>query len=352
MGYKPKVDMYNNRELNDTSQQEIALSATQNLEGYSSEDMASSEERAEELRKFYVQSRLPEGFYYDEDGWLNFQKEMPEKDQEQSIKICSHIEVIARSRDQYAENHGRLLMFPDPDGVMHKWLMPMELLAGDGMAYRQELLSKGLIIAPVKSARQLLTTFIQISAPDRTVRCVNQTGWNEDRTAFVLHDKTIGQAGSESIILQTNSALSATHKSMGNLSEWKEIPRLCLGNSRLIFALSAAFAGPLLLLLGAENGGIYFRGGSSSGKTTCLRVAASVWGGVDYMQQWRATANGLEGIAVAHNDGLLCLDEMGQIDPAEIGNVAYMLANGIGKTRADKLGDSRKRKNFFFLLEK
>lgn len=64
------------------------------------------------------------------------------------------------------------------------------------------------------------------------------------------------------------------------------------------------------------------------------------------MQQWCATANGQEGTAAAFNDYLLCLDEMGQIDPSELGNVAYMLANGVGKTRADKLGDSRRRKQW------
>ncbi len=51
----------------------------------------------------------------------------------------------------------------------------------------------------------------------------------------------------------------------------------------------------------------------STGKSTVLRVASSVWGGFDYLQSWRATSNGLEGIAAAHNDSLLCLDEIGEI---------------------------------------
>ncbi|KGK10100.1 membrane protein [Vibrio navarrensis] len=56
---------------------------------------------------------------------------------------------------------------------------------------------------------------------------------------------------------------------------------------------------------------------------------------------WRATANGLEGTALAHNDALLALDEMGEVDPKEAGDVAYMLANGQGKTRAGKYGEMR-----------
>jgi uncharacterized protein (DUF927 family) len=39
-------------------------------------------------------------------------------------------------------------------------------------------------------------------------------------------------------------------------------------------------------------------------------------------------------IAEAHCDTLLCLDEMGQVEAREAGDIAYMLANGFGKGRA------------------
>ncbi|WP_457589305.1 DUF927 domain-containing protein, partial [Legionella pneumophila] len=47
---------------------------------------------------------------------------------------------------------------------------------------------------------------------------------------------------------------------------------------------------------------------------------------------WRSTTNGLEGLAALHNDGLLILDELSQMDPREAGEAAYLLANGQGKT--------------------
>jgi uncharacterized protein (DUF927 family) len=106
--------------------------------------------------------------------------------------------------------------------------------------------------------------------------------------------------------------------------------------------LSAAFAGPLADVAGEESGGIHLRGGSSSGKTTALKVAASVWGDPNsYPRLWRATANGLEGLAALHNDGLLILDELSQIDPREAGEAAYLLANGQGKARASRTGAAR-----------
>lgn len=313
------------------------------------DDEALSAARAEELDQLLPEIALPSGFHYEED-WLVFQKESNKENPPDPVRICSRLEVVARTRNQEGENHGRLLRFPDSDGVVHLYSMPMELLAGDGSEYKQVLLSKGLLIAPGTFAKQQLVTFIQTSLPAKTIRCVEQIGWNKERTAFVFQNRTVGNTGKEPLILQTKSNLPITQTVAGSLEEWRQIADLCVGNSRLIFSVSAAFTPPLLLLLGVENGGIHFRGGSSSGKTTCLRVAASVWGSPDSVQQWRATVNGLEGIASAHNDCLLCLDEMGQMDANEIGNAAYMLANGTGKLRGHKSGDSRPCKQWRLLF--
>jgi len=95
-------------------------------------------------------------------------------------------------------------------------------------------------------------------------------------------------------------------------------------------------------VVGEDSGGFHFRGASSSGKTTALKVAASVLGNPNtYPRLWRATANGLEGLAALHNDGLLILDELSQIDPKEAGEAAYLLANGQGKARASRTGAAR-----------
>jgi len=72
------------------------------------------------------------------------------------------------------------------------------------------------------------------------------------------------------------------------------------------------------------------------GKSTGQHLACSVWGSRDYKQTWRATINGLEGIAALYNDGLLVLDEMAQADPKAIGETVYMLGNEQGKIRSQK----------------
>jgi uncharacterized protein (DUF927 family) len=149
----------------------------------------------------------------------------------------------------------------------------------------------------------------------------------------------------ERYILQHTGAIDHAYRKSGMLEEWQEhVARYAISNSRLGLALSTAFAAPLLYPTSSESGGFHFRGGSSTGKTTALIVAGSAWGGGGvrgFIRTWRATSNGLEGVAALHCDALLCLDEMGQVDGREAGAIAYMLANGCGKARANRDGFAR-----------
>lgn len=262
--------------------------------------------------------------------------------------ICSRLEITAVTRDAKNESWGRLLEFDDLDGTHHAWAMPMELLKGDGAEYRGVLLSMGLQVSTMTKARNLLTQYIQTAKVDTRARCVERTGWHG--AVFVMPERTLGQSD-EKILFQSATTAPNTFKTKGNLMEWQSnVSMRCVGNSRLVFAISSAFAAPLLDVTGMESGGFHYRGDSSTGKTTALRVAASVWGGADYLQRWRATDNGLEALAAQHSDCLLVLDELSQVDPKVAGEVAYMLANGSGKVRAGQTGTKRNVANWRLLF--
>ncbi|SNR74127.1 Uncharcterized protein, DUF927 family [Methylobacillus rhizosphaerae] len=253
--------------------------------------------------------------------------------------ICSRLDITAVTRDAKSESWGRLLEFDDPDGQHHAWALPMEMLAGDGTEYRRELSRMGLLIEQGTKSRNLLSRYIQTANVTARARCVERTGWHDQ--VFVMPDRTIGQTDDERILYQSLNATPSTFKTRGKLVDWQVLAGLCAGNSRLVFAISAAFAGPLLHVTGMESGGFHYRGDSSTGKTTALRVASSVWGGADFLQRWRATDNGLEALASQHSDCLLVLDEISQVDPRAAGEVAYMLANGSGKVRSGRTGAMR-----------
>ncbi|MBX3718127.1 MAG: DUF927 domain-containing protein [Parachlamydiales bacterium] len=274
------------------------------------------------------------------------------KDEDRKVEpvwVCSPLEILAITRDQDNENHGKLLRFYDYDGIEHRWPMPMDLLAGEGSTYRQVLLSGGMQLAENKSCRELLSRYIQGCNPKERMRCVNRLGWYGE--IYILPNKTIGVVSGESVVFQANVRISDHHDSKGTLQEWQEnVAKYCVDNSRLCFSMSVGFAAPLLHLLGEENGGFNLRGPSSGGKTTALKVALSIYGGEKMLHSWRATSNGLESIAAMHNDGLLCLDELGKLEPKIAGETAYLLVNGTGKQRSDRSGFVRKKQTWRLLF--
>lgn len=264
--------------------------------------------------------------------------------------ICSTLSVVAKTRDARNGEWGRLLEWFDDDGIKHQWAMPLALLQGDSSEVRRELVRLGLTISPNKVAHDLLTSYLQVFPVETRARCVDRLGWHGE--IFVTASESIGQS-SEVVVFQNTNAIEPALSISGTVEEWRDsISRLASGNSRLIFAISTAFAPTLTNIVGEDSGGFHFRGASSSGKTTALKVAASVWGKPDaYSRLWRSTTNGLEGLAALHNDGLLILDELSQMDPKEAGEAAYLLANGQGKARATRHGTVRPsaRWSLFFL---
>ena len=255
--------------------------------------------------------------------------------------VCSRLEVQALTRDQDGGGWGYLLAFDDPLGNVKQWAMPARMLSGDGGEYRATLLNMGLRIASTPRARNLLTQYIQTRTPEEYATCTDRIGWHG--TAFVLPKETIGD-DAERIVFQTDNAVENTFRSKGGADQWRDrVGVLCAGNSRLVFAVACAFAGPILRPAGMESGGFHFRGDSSSGKTTALKLAASVYGGASYLQRWRTTDNALEAIAAQHSDCLLILDELAQVDPKTAGECAYMLANEQSKARATRTGSPRTR---------
>ena len=262
--------------------------------------------------------------------------------------VCSRLDVQALTRDQDGAGWGYLLAFADPLGKPKQWAMPARMLSGDGGEYRAALLNMGLRIAPSPAARNLLTQYIQTRQPGEFASCTDRIGWHG--RAFVLPHETIGD-DAERIVFQSESQMENTFRVRHDAAAWRDrIGALCVGNSRLVFAVACAFAGPLLRPAGMESGGFHIRGDSSSGKTTALRLAASVYGGPSYMQRWRTTDNALEAIAAQHCDSLLILDELAQVEGKVVGECAYMLANEQSKARATRNGAPRARLSWRLLF--
>ena len=108
---------------------------------------------------------------------------------------------------------------------------------------------------------------------------LERVAWHDN--VFVLPNQQIGKHDNgDLIVYQTTQAIDSNYQSKGTLEEWKNNISIPLAtHSKLVVALSSAFAGQLLAPLEQQNGaGVHFKGQSSKGKTTALYVGCSVWG--------------------------------------------------------------------------
>lgn len=279
-------------------------------------------------------------FHLEEDG-LYFLPD-PRDRSTKGQRISAPLEIIAQTRDASNGTWGRLVRFKDTEGIQHQLIIPMSEIGGNGESVRQKLAEQGLWIAHEKAAKDLLVRYLNDETPQQYARLVKRLGWLGD--VYVLRDVIYGNTTGE-IFIPENPRLGNAIQCQGTLDEWKEhIGKHCQENPLLALAVSFAFTGPLLTPCGFEGGGVHLFGPSSCGKTTALKVAGSVCGGGGkhgYIRQWRATDNALESTAAEYNDGLLCLDEIGQANSRVVSEVAYMLANGQGKSRASKDGNAK-----------
>ncbi|MDP4568733.1 DUF927 domain-containing protein [Pseudomonas sp. LPH60] len=281
----------------------------------------------------------PEGvFYTGDDG--------------ESRPVCSPLDILARTRDDKGHNWGLLVEFDDPDGAKKRWNIPARNMTGDfGKDVLGPLVDMGLRLAGTRSGRNTrndLQSYLQGFDSTERARLVTRLGWHGP--AYLLPDQQIGNSHEHLFFCDAGAQLPPISE-CGTLTQWQQqIGALCVGNHRLAFVVSVAFAGPLLHLLGHESGGFHLYGDSSGGKTTHLQVAASVYGGPRLVRSWRSTDNALESIAAAHSDGVLVLDEIGMCDPRIVGETVYMLGNGTGKARANDRGQAGRQVQEWRLL--
>jgi len=289
-------------------------------------------------------------YYYSHDDWFQIQgKELKPglyyhyetNSNNESILVdewvCSPLEVTAITSSTNGSDFGRLLRFLDTNGTWHEWAMPMHMLKSNGDNLCGELLNQGLIFDHKQLKRMI--NYIMSSKPDKRVLAATNVGWHG--SAFVLPNQVIG---SDNVVFQTEIAGESDFSSAGSLQEWQEnIGKYCEGNIPLMISISANLAGPLLRFVNRLQGGaIHWVGDSSTGKSTAIEIGATVWGSNEFIRSWCTTANGFEGVAAARNDTCIVLDEINQAPPLEVGKIVYLLVNGQGKQRANRIGSARK----------
>jgi len=163
---------------------------------------------------------------------------------------------------------------------------------------------------------------------------------HDGKWCFVLLNKF--RYGSNQFTFQTDCDNNLFQKKGCCYSWIKNIGVYAGGNSRLCLACCVAFSSIFYEFMKWDSKGFHLVGSSSSGKTTALKVALSIFG--EYESQlltWQTSTTALENRAVEMNNTGLFLDELSQADPSKLKGVAYMLSQGKGNDRGrpDRAGN-------------
>jgi len=112
-----------------------------------------------------------------------------------------------------------------------------------------------------------------------------------------------------------------------------------------LFYVIAGLTAPVLRRVGASSFVVDLSGRSSRGKTTALKVAASLWGNPEELiVRWNATRVFLEKIAAFFNDVPVFLDDSQEASKETLQKTLYAVANETGRGRATAAGTQRLRR--------
>ncbi len=193
------------------------------------------------------------------------------------LDICGQMEIIAFSRTAESVGWGKRFKIVNADGQAVDVDLPAKELAGDGAALRETLLDNGLLVGTNKLQREKLLEYISLAKTSVRILDVDRVGWAGE--IFVAPDRIIGNHPSGETVRYAGKMTSLVCATGGTMEAWQQgIAAKAIGNSRITLGLCVAFSAALLDILGAESGGVHIIGSSSTGKTTLLHVAGSVWG--------------------------------------------------------------------------
>jgi putative DNA primase/helicase len=220
------------------------------------------------------------------------------------------------------------------------------------------LLNLGLRLPLDRPKRRLTVEALEAAAPTRTIFRAASAGWVRNmppvisaRRAYVLGREVVGVEEGEARIAGPERP-EADLGTGGTVATWVEhVGRPC-GNFPIpTFAIAASFSAPLARLMGLEppGGGVNLYGPSSTGKTTSIEAALSVWGAPfpSLRRSWSSLSEaGTSAIAAALNDCVVYLDETATAPADQLWKALYTLANGAQPTKATRTGGLRPGQDF------
>ncbi|MEM7998352.1 DUF927 domain-containing protein [Morganella morganii] len=254
--------------------------------------------------------------------------------------LSDPMKPVARGMNEY-EEHYLIVEY----GRGKTKALPNEGL-GDREGWKS-LRRTGVNVTAKPAMRNILSDWLDSHRHLETWSITHKSGWHQG--AYIMPDGSVIGTPDQPVLFNGQSAAATAYQVSGTPESWRDdVARLADGNIFMMFAIGAALAAPMTGITMADSFGIHIYAQSTAGKSTTADMAVSLYGHPDLQRlTWYGTAYGIANEAVAHNDGLLYLDEVGQgADPKHVYKSAYTLFNGKGKIQGAKDGGNRPMENW------
>ncbi len=258
------------------------------------------------------------------------------------LNLADCVRVIANVRNLDTNRYSVELEFRNTKNERARATLPRRVTSS-GYGALKELLDLGARLPTGARAGAELGELLSV-VPDRTYEITHRTGWLGK--SFVLPDMTIGPDANTLIHASRKSDKLGEPSTQGSLESWLDGLRdPCLASSYLTFGIGAAFAAPMLQLVGQPEGAIFYLAGkSSTGKTlTELAGLSAIERAVrGALLTHDVTERRLEEDCAAHNDLLQVIDEISRMIGsqrecrAKVQRLAHKITGGGGSRRSAK----------------
>jgi putative DNA primase/helicase len=256
--------------------------------------------------------------------------------------------LIAIAEDEATHEFFAILNCRDRDGGMRRIPIPLAEL-DDRKALVKKLTNLGVYFSHIEAKnKRALDKLLASKRKAKRINFAPRVGWyNGDYTIFVLPNRVVGAAGSRKTILppRLKNRHAAGIGQAGAHSEWlRTVAAHAKFSSRMVLAISAAVAAPLLGMAQLPSFGINVHGPGKAGKSTMLLAAASVigYGREQDLPHFRATDSAFGEMPAAFNDSFLPLNELGLLKGSatekyhRFRDLTYGFAEGRGTTYSNR----------------
>jgi putative DNA primase/helicase len=258
------------------------------------------------------------------------------------LNLSDRIRVIAKVHNLDTNRYLIELEFRNDDGQWSSVVLPRKIIRS-GISAIDELLDRGAHLPTGPGLAGQLAALLNV-VPPRSYRMTSKTGW--EGNSFVFPDITIGPDADTLIHASRKAASPLVPQMQGSLGAWLNgLEEPCRASSHLTFGIGVAFAGPLLHLVGQDEGAIFYLAGeTSTGKTLTELAAQSVIERAvrKAFVTHDVTDRAIEEACAAHNDLLLVIEEIARLTGSQaeirrtLRGLAHKIVGGGGSRRSAK----------------